>query len=321
MKAKVFCFLVAILFALTSVAYAQVREYPKKSIQIVAGHAAGSSVDIFYRLLAEETSKMWKVPVNVFNKPTASGSVAASEVANAEKDGYTLLAALVGTLATVSVGNPKSPVHILRDFDPLEIHTYGANVIWTRADSQFKSLDDVVEYARKKPGDIICGVSEMGSTSHLLTLQLKRLANVDITIVHNDGPPQVLTGVLGGHFNQGWGNHAMITPLVTAGRIRALASDMKCPLGVPTFAEKGYPVSLPLLMGLMGPKGLPPAAVRAWDDAVNAIMKDPKFQASINKAGFLVTMTTGTEKLNGILKEEVARYSKFTPEELGWKQK
>lgn len=321
MKVKTFCLLAAILFGLTSTGYAQVRDYPKKPIQIIAGHAAGSSIDIFYRLLAEGVSNRWKVPVNVFNKPTASGSVAASEVANSEKDGYTLLAALVSTLATVSVGNPKSPVHILRDFDPIEIHTFGANVMWVRADSPFKSLDDVVDYARKKPGELICGVSEMGSTSHLLMLLFKRLAKIDITVVNNDGPPQVIAGVLGGHFNLGWSNHTLATPLVAAGKIRTLASDIKCPLGIPTFTEKGYPVSLTLLMGLMGPKGMPPTVIKAWEDALNVAMNDPKFQASINKLGFIMSMTTGTDNLNKLLKEEVARYSRFTPEELGWKQR
>jgi tripartite-type tricarboxylate transporter receptor subunit TctC len=321
MKARTFCLVAAILSAIASAGHAQTKDYPRKPIQIVVAHAAGSAVDIFYRLYAEEMSRALKVPVNLVNKPTASGSVAANEVAHAPKDGYTLLAALVGQQTTLSIANPKNPTNILRDFDPIEVHTYAANTLFTKADSQFKSLEDVIDQARKKPGEIILGLSEMGSNSHLESSQFIRLAKVDVTQVFNEGPPQIITGVLGGHYHLGWGNHVNITPLVASGKVRALATDIKSPLGVPTFTEKGYPVYLPLLMGLFAPKGTPATVLKAWEEATNAAMRDEKFQASINKLTFIVTMTTGPDKLDKLLKEEYARYSKFTPEELGWKGK
>jgi tripartite-type tricarboxylate transporter receptor subunit TctC len=321
MKKKCFCLVAAILFGLTSVCYAQVKDYPRKPIQIVVAHAAGSAVDVFYRLFAEEISRRFKVSVNIINKPTASGSVAANEVAHAEKDGYTLLGALVGTQMTASIANPRNPTHLLRDFEPIAINTYAANVLFTKADSPFKSLEDVIDQARKKPGEIILGISEMGSNSHLESSELKRLAKIDITQVFNEGPPQIITGILGGHYHLGWGNHVNITPLIASGKIRALASDIKSPLGIPTFTERGYPVNLPLMIGLFGPKGTSVTVLKTWEDAVNATMQDAKFQAAINKLTFVVTMTTGPEKLDRMLKEEHARYSRFTPEELGWKQK
>ena len=321
MKGKTFCLLVAILFSFAAICDAQVRDYPKKPIQIIVGHAAGSAIDVFFRLLAEEASRTWKTPVNIINKPTAGGAVAANEVAHAEKDGYILFGTHVGGLTTLSIGNPKSPVHILRDFDPMEIHTYATSVLYVRADSPFKSLEDVVDYSRKKPGELIAGIASIGSNSHLESLLLNRLAKIDITLVHQDGIPEIMTGVLGGHFNMGWGNNVNALPHVTAGKIRALATDAKSPLGVPTFADKGYPqIDLAPHMGLMGPKGLPPAVIRAWEDVLNSIVKDSKFQASLTKAGFIFSLTTGADKLDKLIKEEVARYSRFTPEELGWKK-
>ncbi len=321
MKLKAFCLLAAILFGLASVSYAQVKDYPKNPIQIIVAHQAGSSVDLFYRLLGEEASKMWNVPVSIINKTGASGAVAANEVANSEKDGHTLLAMLAGQLAAFSVANPKSPVHILRDFDPIEMHAYAPNLIFVKADSPFNSLDDLIDYARKKPGDLICGVAQMGSTSHLNTLQLNRLAKVDITFVHETGPPKILAGVLGGHYHLGWGNYAFTKPFIDAGKIKPLASDAKCPWGIPTFEEKGYQVSMINYMSLMGPKGMPPIVVKTWEDALHKVMSDPKFRESLDKAAFVIKMTTGTEELNKLLKEEVAKYSSFSPEELGWKQK
>jgi tripartite-type tricarboxylate transporter receptor subunit TctC len=320
MKGRTICLAAAILFGCTAICGAQVKDYPKKPIQFLVGHSAGSTIDVFYRMLGEEVSRIWKVPVSAVNKVTASGSVAAGEVANSDKEGYTLFATLIGQLASVSVANPKSTVHILRDFEPIEMHTYAANVMFVRADSPFKTFDDVLDGARKKPGELIAGITQMGSNLHLDALLLNRLAKVDMTLVHQDGPPQVLTGVLGGHFNLGWNNHVFCTPHVAAGKIRILASDMKCPFAVPTFTEKGYPIDLISVMGLLGPKGMSPAAVKAWEDVLKIVLKEPRFQSFIAKNGFTMTMTTGKDNLSRMMKEEVVRYSRFTPEELGWKK-
>jgi tripartite-type tricarboxylate transporter receptor subunit TctC len=319
MKGKNIVLPVVLVLGMAVVCEAQVKEYPKKPIQIVVGHAAGSAIDVCFRLIADEVSRTWKTPVNTINKPQAGGAVAANEVAHAEKDGYTLFGTHVGGLATLSIANPKSPVHIQRDFDPIEIHTYATSVLYVRADSPFKSLEDVVAGARKKPGELTAGIASIGSNSHLESLLLNRLAKIDITLVHQDGIPEIMTGVLGGHFNLGWGNHVNALPHVTAGRVRALATDASSPLGVATFAEKGYPqIDLAPHMGLMAPKGLPPAIIKAWEDALNTMIKDPKFQAALTKAGFIFNITMGPDKLDKLIKEEVTRYSRFTPAELGW---
>jgi tripartite-type tricarboxylate transporter receptor subunit TctC len=323
MKAKSLFFLVVILFGFNSVGYPQVMEYPNKPIQIIEGHPPGGGIDIFYRLLSEELSKTWKVPVNILNKPAAVGAVAASEVANAEKDGYTFLAILLGQLAAMSVANPKSPVHLLRDFDPVEVNTYAAQLLVTRSDSKFNSLEEVVAYARQKPGEVLCGTTQLGSNFHLLALLFNRLAKINITILPVEGSQIVMTNVLGGHFDLGTTNDVLARPQVAAGKIKVLVSDIKStlPIPVPTFAEKGYPeVDLVISMTLLGPKGLPPAILKTWENTLETIMKDPKFQASLNKLGFTVSMITGTERLNKRLKEEIDKYSRFTPEELGWKR-
>lgn len=323
MKVKSLFILVIILFGLNSVGYPQVKEYPNKPIQIIEAHPPGGGIDIFYRLLSDELSKAWKVPVNIINKPAAVGAVAASEVANAEKDGYTFLAILLGQLTAMSVANPKSPVHLLRDFDPVEVNTYAAQLLFTRSDSKFKSLEDVVDYARKKPGEVLCGTTQLGSNFYLLALLFNRLAKINMSVLPVEGSAEVMTNVLGGHFDLGTTNDVLARPQVAAGKIRVLVSDIKStlPIPVPTFAEKGYPeVDLVISMTLLGPKGLPPAILKTWENALETIMKDPKFQASLNKLGFTVSMITGTERLNKRLKDEVDKLSRFTPEELGWKK-
>ena len=311
-----------VISGLISSAYPAAKEYPDKPIQIILPHSAGGGVSIFLQLLSEELKKTWKVPVNILNKPGGGGVVAASEVANAGKDGYTLLGLQLGQLVAITVGNPNSPVHLLRDFDPIEINTYVANTIVTRSESDLKSFDDVIEYARKKPGELIFGTSEVGSNMHLEALLLNRLANINIKIVPLQGTAEIIPNVLGGHFQLGFTNDVLARPHLASGKMRALVSDTPSPvLGCPTFAEKGYPqLNMTPTMAILGPKGLPPAILKVWENTLEMVVKEPNFISSYKKLGYNINMMTGTDRLNKALKEEVEKYSRFTPEELGWKK-
>lgn len=311
-----------VISGLISSAYPAAKEYPDKPIQIILPHSAGGGVSIFLQLLSEELKKTWKVPVNILNKPGGGGVVAASEVANAGKDGYTLLGLQLGQLVAITVGNPNSPVHLLRDFDPIEINTYVANTIVTRSESDLKSFDDVIEYARKKPGELIFGTSEVGSNMHLEALLLNRLANINIKIVPLQGTAEIIPNVLGGHFQLGFTNDVLARPHLASGKMRALVSDTPSPvLGCPTFAEKGYPqLNMTPTMAILGPKGLPPAILKVWENTLEMVVKEPNFISSYKKLGYNIETITGTDRLNKRLKEEIEKYSRFTPEELGWKK-
>lgn len=229
---------------------------------------------------------------------------------------------LLTQLVSMTAANPKGTVNLLRDFEPIEVHSYAALVIVTRTESNLKSFDDLLKYAKEKPGELIMGTSEVGSTIHLDTLLFNRSANIKITIVPLQGTSEIIPNVLGGHFHLGFINDVLAKPHLEAGKMRALVSDIRSPrLTCSTFAEKGYPqANVANYMSVLGPKGLPPAIVKVWEDTLEAIVKDPQFVASYQKLGYNINMITGTEKLNKFLKDEVDKLSKFTPEELGWKK-
>jgi tripartite-type tricarboxylate transporter receptor subunit TctC len=314
--------MLVVMGGLVSTAYPAGKEYPNKPIQLILPHTAGGGIDLFLRLLSEELKKTWKVPVNIINKPGGGGVVAAAEVANAEKDGYTLLGMLLGQLAGITVADPKSPVNLLRYFDPLEVNSYAALTIVTRTESNLKSFDDVLEFARKKPGELIMGTTELGATIYLEALLLNRHANIKITIVPLQGTSEIIPNVLGGHFQLGFINDVLAKPYLASGKMRALVSDIKSPhLDCPTFAEKGYPqVNLTNAMAILGPKGLPPAVVKVWENTLEKVVKEPNFISAYQKLGYNIDMITGADRLNKRLKEEMEKYSHFTPEELGWKK-
>lgn len=322
----VFLLVVMLVFGFNSTIYPQDKGYPNEPISILVPYEAGGGVDLFFRLFSEELTKTWKVPVNIINKVGGGGSVAGSEVANAKKDGYTFLGTMTGQLAVMTVANPKGPVNLLRDFDPVAInYGYVADVMVTRSESKFKALEDVVVYSREKPKELILGTGNVGTNIYLEAKMLNRLAKIDITILPLGGTAVVITQLLGGHVDLGNSSDVAVGPYVAAGKIRVLVSTViKSSIfpNVPTYAEKGYPeIDLVPSIGLFGPKGLPSAITKTWDNAIVMIRKKPEFVASVNKLGYSVELLwVGSEKLINFSKEEVKRYSRFTPEELGWKK-
>ena len=124
--------------------------FSNKPIELVVSSSPGGGVDLIFRLIAEELAKNLKTQVNVVNQTAGAGAIAAEKVAAARKDGYTLLGSLLGQVATMTVANPKAPANLVRDFQPLGIlHGYAAVIMLGRADSEIKTLKDLVAQAQK----------------------------------------------------------------------------------------------------------------------------------------------------------------------------
>ncbi len=329
MKTKIiliFSLVVMLVLGLNSTGFPQIKGYPNKPIQIVATVAAGAGFDSFFRLIAEELKKTWKVPVNILNKPGAGGAPGCSDVANAAKDGHTLLATLTLTPGALTVVDPKGPINLFRDFDPIFVNrAYNSCLLVTRSDSEFKSLTDVINYARKKPGDLLVATGRAGTWLYLEAELLKREAKIDITILPFDkGPAEIIPNVLGGHAHLGIPTDNTAYPQIQAGRMRGLVFDAKSIVypNIPTYADLGYPAvgkSTPTF-GLFGPKGMSPEVIKTWEKGLEALLKEPTFVDFVHKKlHYNLNIIMGAE-LHAFLKEELEIYSRFTPEELGYKK-
>jgi tripartite-type tricarboxylate transporter receptor subunit TctC len=323
MKRKFLLMLATVLISgLSSAAFPQ-EKYPTRPVEIVVAHRAGGGVDLFFRLLSEELKKTWKVPVTVENQFSAGGVTAANAVAQAKKDGHTVLGIIVGVLSTMTAVKPDGPVNLMRDFDPVLINPGYASVIYlVNSDSKFKTLKDIINYAKEKPGELICGTGPRGTENFLEWELLKRVAKVDITTLSYQGSAEVYPQLLGGHIQIGGGADTSSKAYIDSGRMRPIVVDMKSPIlpNVPTFAEAGYPeVNLITTVALLGPKGLPANVAKAWDSAAKAIFKDSGFLASLKKAGLNNHVETDPVKMREFLNGEVKKYAQFTPEQLGFK--
>ncbi len=328
MRAKMFFMfsLVTIFIAgFNSSVYSQGGKYPNRAIQILVPHSPGGGIDLFNRLVAEQLKKDWKVPINIINNVSAGGAIAAEEVAHARKDGYTLLACLEASLGSMTAANPEGPIHMLRDFTPIAFnYAYNVVMLVVRGDSGFKSLEDLIDYVKKNPNKLICSTGMMGTDAYLKFLLFKRQAKLSVIHLPFSQTTENINSLLGGHSQMAIVTEGPGKPHIEAGRMRALASDIK-PLSfpdVPTFIEKGYDqVDLPTNLLILGPKGLPPEVIEAWDKPLKVLSKDPQFISACNKVGVKVDIRLGTQSLTNMLKNSLEKYSRFTPEELGWAKK
>ena len=320
MKLKFMIVALAVL-GLSQALYGQ--NFPTKPIELVVSSSPGGGIDLIFRLIAEELAKTLKVQVNVVNQPAGAGAIAAEKVASARKDGYTLLGSLLGQVATMSVANPKAPANLVRDFQPIAIlHGYAAVIMLGRADAEFKNLKDVVSQAQKKPGDLIVAVGPVGTSLTLEVELLKRAAKIDITSLPFAGSAQAMTNLLGGHVNFDMASDVAAQPHIKAGKLVGLAVDVESAVlpDVPTFAKQGYPqVNLLASVAFLAPKGLPDATEKILADAIRKTVEEPKLKENLKARGYNVDLRTSAADLNKLIKEEIDKYSRFTPEDLGWK--
>lgn len=266
--------------ALVAGAPARAQVYPAKAISLVVPWPAGGSTDRHHRALAEIASRHLGQNIVVENKPGAGGTLGPGTMAlTARPDGYTIAQYPMGMLRYPHM--QKTPWHPINDFTfilGVSGYTFGFVV---RSDSPYRTLTELVEAARKAPGQISYGSTGIGTTPHLLIEELAYLAKVQLNHVPYKGNADQMQALLGGHVMAasdatGWDK------FVDAGQMRLLATfgeerTARWPQ-VPTARELGYDLVGNSPYGLVGPKGMDPAVVKALHDAFRKALDDPKHQ-------------------------------------------
>ena len=250
----------AALVAASGAALAQ-GTFPSRPVHLLVPFPPGGAVDIVARTLGDELSKRWGQPVVVENRPGAGGTIAAEVAAKAAPDGYTIILVASGH-AIVSYLYPNLPYDPVKDFTPLALVGSSPNMMLVRADSPFKSVGDVISFARQKPGQLSYGYAGNGTSPHLAGELLKYMAKVEITPVPYKGGAPVLNDLLGGHIPLSFNNIPESIGFLLAGKLRALGvtTAERSPVlaDVPTIAEAalaGYDTGV--WWGFLAPAGLP----------------------------------------------------------------
>jgi tripartite-type tricarboxylate transporter receptor subunit TctC len=252
-------------------------DFPNKPITLLMGWPPGSGPDVWHRALAEPMGKLLGQPVVVENRAGASGTLAPASLVNAKPDGYTLSHMPITVL--------RLPVMQKVAFDPLKdftwiIHMSGfqfSTVV--RADSPFKTMQDLIDWSKANPGKLTYGTPGAGTSLHIGMELIGRHTGVQFTQVPFKGSIESATAVEGGHVMAVAGG-SEIYPLAEAGKFRLLAVWTEKRLArfpdVPTLQEVGLPFVFDSPYGMAGPKGMDPAIVKKLHDAIKAAMEDPK---------------------------------------------
>jgi len=270
------------VFVTTSVFAA---DWPNKPVKLTIAYGAGGTTDMSARLLASLLEKELGQTVVCQNKPGGGGSVAASIAATQKPDGYNIFT-LVTAPAAITPHMQELTFNPLTDFTPIARYGLWHYALVVKADSPYKTLDDLIKYAKENPGKISYGLSGSGNPQHLVMERLKAATGAAWKAVPFKNGAEAVTAVLGGHVTAVAGVTEW-APQVIGGEMRLLAvfddERMKEFPETPTLKELGYDIVAPSCLGIAGPKGIPAPVVARLETAIKKAMTDPQFIKLMDK--------------------------------------
>jgi len=292
---------------------AHAASYPTRPVRIIVPYGAGGIADVTMRMVAEKLSDKLGQSFIIDNRPGAAGIIGIKAVVSSPPDGYTL--AMIGGGLTAAKSLFKSlPYDLERDLIPISTTAFYGLVIATKAGSPLKSVKDVIEAAKAKPGKLNFGTINPGSNQHLSGELFKTLAGISVTTIPFKTTPELVTAMIRGDIDilfeyqaalQGALNDRQIVAIATTGRERSPSLP-----DVPTVHEGGlteYEVTS--WNALAAPAGTPPEIVTILNQAVNEVLNMPDVKAATAKFG-MEARGGSVEELRERIAREVAKWEK-----------
>jgi tripartite-type tricarboxylate transporter receptor subunit TctC len=252
--------------------------YPTKPITLVTHSSVGAGGDIFLRNLAKHLEGIVTVPIVVENRAGGSSARAVSYVATSGVDGYILYGATPTMLQTPILNTTP---HSFLNLQPVANVFFDPMILYVKNDSPWKTLTDIVNTAKQRPGTIRFGAATPGSVEHMIAHQIQKVAKIQVQPVTFEGGGDLLLAVLGGHVDLGVGEFAEVASQVQAGQVRVVNSFTAARLSgttIPTAKEQGVDIVVEKFRGLLGPKGMDPGAVAFWESAVKQALAKPAYR-------------------------------------------
>jgi tripartite-type tricarboxylate transporter receptor subunit TctC len=284
------------------------QSYPSKPVRLIISFTAGSSTDIVARIVMQKVSEYWGQPAVIENRAGAGGSIGSNVVATSAPDGYTLL-----VNSSAHAVNPaifaKLPYDTLKDFIDIVPLTAQPNVLVVNSTSPYKTLMDLVNAAKAKPGAINFGHAGIGSGTHLNTERFIAAAGMQVTQVPFKGTPEVIAALLSDSVHCYWSPISAGMSAIKGGKLRALAvsSAKRNPTlpEVPTTGEAGVRgADSPLWFGMWAPAGTHADIVQKISVDVRKALADPGVKEKLFALG------------NDGMDMSPAEFAKFVREEI-----
>jgi len=277
-------FVLSSVFATTAFA-----QYPDRALRMVVPQAAGSSTDTSARVVAAELSKVIGQPIVIDNKPGGGFVIGNDAVAKAEPDGYTILAANIGGFAIAPTMMSKIPYDLDKDFQPIRQMQMSHLLLIVSPKSDFKTIEDLIAYAKANPGKLSHASSGSGSPGHVGAELFKHMAGIEAVHVPYKGGAAAIADLVAGRVDFMFESLSSSSPHAKSGNVRALgvsgeARSQAFP-ELRTIGEvvKGY--SAPTWSGVIGPAGLPKEIVAKLHAALEEVSKSPTYIDYVIKTG------------------------------------
>jgi tripartite-type tricarboxylate transporter receptor subunit TctC len=275
-----------LLFVLLTVvaagpAWAQ-EPYPTRPISIVVAFPPGGVADNTARPVAAVLERILKQPVTVLNKAGAAGAVGYQAAATSKPDGYTLLMALVSVSVLPEVDKlfGRPPNYTREQLTGIARINADPSMLVVRADAPWKTLKDLVEDAKKRPGEIVFTSSGLYGAAHIPMEMFIKAAGIKMRHLPTTGGGPMMNAMLGGHAQLVMTPVSLAAQHVKAGKLRLLAHSGTTPVAaypeVPSFKSQGYDVEYTAWAGLVAPKDTPPNVIKILRDATRQAVKEPE---------------------------------------------
>ncbi|MVW72640.1 tripartite tricarboxylate transporter substrate binding protein [Bordetella sp. 15P40C-2] len=264
--------------------------FPEKPITFVVPSAAGGSPDVLSRLITTQMAKDTGAKLVIENRPGAAGNIGVSLIKRATPDGYTIGYGNINTLAVNRSLFKALPYDVEKDLVPVGQMFNIYNVLIVPADSQYKSVQDLIDRAKAEPGRLSYGASGVGTTGHMGGELFKSLAEIDVAFIPYNGGPAAMQDLLGGRLDFTFANTSEAVPLIQSGKVRALgvSSLKRLPLlpEVPTLDESGLKGYETIAWGgAVAPAGTPAEVIAQLNADLNKALGNPDVQQSLAKLG------------------------------------
>ena len=278
---------IGLIFFQSAVSFAQVPApvFPQRPIELVVPASAGGGTDILSRAFSDAARPFLSQPVVVVNKPGASGGIGHSEVANAKPDGYKLAMVTVELVTLPHLGTAK---FTMDDFVPIVRLNADPSAVTVRADAPWNTIEEFLDAARKKKGEISVGNAGTGSIWHLAAVALEEKTKTQFIHVPFQGGAPAVLALVGGQLDAVTVSPAEVSAFVASGRLKTLAvmadKRVKSFERVPTLKERNIDLSIGTWRGLAAPKGTPPEVISALVAAATSTGQGAQLRESMDKA-------------------------------------
>jgi len=299
-------------WALSASLYAQA--YPSKPIRIVIPFPPGNTTDIMTRLIAPKMSERLGQPVIVENKPGASGMLGLEQVAKSPADGYTIACVQGGNMVVLPHTSKNIPYKPLEDFAPIAVTTFNYLAIVANNDVPFKTIGEMVAFAKAHPGKLTVATNGEGGFPHLAFENLRTMGGFAYTHVPYKGSAAIATDVIGGQVMVGIDGITGMTPHIKSGRLRLLATTGKeraalwpntpaAAEDVPGYDSGGW-------FGYAAPAKTPREVILKLNEEINRAMRAPDVAPKLETAG-LIIRSESPEFFADVLKADYEKYGRL----------